>query len=101
MRSRSSWRRVRVERGIYWLPNGKYAVLCRRAGRQWYRTVGSDLALARTAREVLIAAAAPASRRPRRACGSPPSPRGGLSASRPRSPPANATRARSRHTATC
>ena len=69
MRSRSSWRRVRVERGIYLLPNGKYAVLCRRAGRQWYRTVGSDLALARTAREALIAAAeggvAPASPRVR------------------------------------
>jgi integrase len=69
MRSSSSWRRVRVERGIYLLPNGKYAVLCRRAGRQWYRTVGSDLALARTAREALIAAAetgvAPASPRVR------------------------------------
>ena len=56
MRSRSGWRRVWVERGIYLLPNGKYAVLCRRAGRQWYRTVGSDLALARTEREALIAA---------------------------------------------
>jgi hypothetical protein len=38
MPSRSSWRRVRVECGIYLLPNGKYAVCCRRAGRQWYRT---------------------------------------------------------------
>jgi integrase len=46
-----------VERGIYLLPNGKYAVLCRRAGRQWYRTIGPDLALARAAREALIAAA--------------------------------------------
>ena len=67
MRSRSGWRRVWVERGIYLLPNGKYAVLCRRAGRQWYRTVGFDLALARTEREALIAAveagAAPASPR--------------------------------------
>ncbi len=49
MGSRSSWRRVRVERGIFLLPNGKYAVCCRRAGRQWYRTVGPDLALARSA----------------------------------------------------
>lgn len=67
MASSSSWRRVRVERGIYLLPNGKYAVLCRRAGRQFYRTVGSDLALARSAREALIASAdagvAPASPR--------------------------------------
>jgi hypothetical protein len=45
MGTRSSWRRVRVERGIYPLPNGRYAVLCRRAGRRWYRTVGADLAL--------------------------------------------------------
>jgi hypothetical protein len=57
MRSSSSWRRVRVERGIYLLPNGKYAVLCRRAGRQWYRTVGCDLGIVRTAREALVAAA--------------------------------------------
>jgi hypothetical protein len=46
-----------VERGIYLLPNGKYAVCCRRGGRQWYRTIGSDLMLARAAREALIAAA--------------------------------------------
>ena len=59
MGSSSSWRRVRVERGIYLLPNDKYAVLCRRAGRQWYRTVGCDLVLARSAREALIAAAEP------------------------------------------
>ena len=69
MGSRSSWRRVWVERGIYLLPNGKYAVLCRRAGRQWYRTVGCDVALARAARETLIADAeagvAPASPRVR------------------------------------
>jgi len=65
MGSRRNWRRARVERGIYLLPNGKYAVCCRRAGRLWYRTAGSDLALARAAREALIAAveagAAPAS----------------------------------------
>jgi integrase len=69
MRSRSDWRRVWVERGIYLLPNGKYAVLCRRAGRQWCRTVGCDLASARAAREALVAAAesgaAPASPRVR------------------------------------
>jgi integrase len=51
------WRRTRVERGIYLLANGKYAVCCRRGGRQWYRTIGSDLMLARAAREALIAAA--------------------------------------------
>lgn len=57
MGSASSWSRVRVERGIYLLPNGRYAVCCRRAGRLWYRTVGPDLALARSQREALIAAA--------------------------------------------
>jgi hypothetical protein len=57
MGSKRCWRRVRVERGIYLLPNGKYAVCCRRAGRLWYRTVGSDLTLARSEREALIAAA--------------------------------------------
>jgi hypothetical protein len=45
MGARTGWRRVRVERGIYLLPNGKYAVCCRRAGRLSYRTVGTDLAL--------------------------------------------------------
>ena len=59
MGSSSIWRRVRVERGIYLLPNGKYAVLCRRAGRQWYRTVGCDLVLARSAREARSEPAAP------------------------------------------
>lgn len=57
MGSRNSWVRSRVERGVYLLPNGKYAVCCRRRGRLWYRTVGFDLALARSEREALIAAA--------------------------------------------
>jgi hypothetical protein len=56
MGSASGWKRVRVERGIHRLPNGKYAVSARRAGRLWSRTVGPDLALARTARESLVAA---------------------------------------------
>lgn len=34
--------RVRVERGIYRQPNGKYAVCWRHAGRLRFRTVGSD-----------------------------------------------------------
>ena len=57
MGARTSWSRVRVERGIYLLPNGKYAVCCRRAARLWYRTVGPDLVLARSAREVLVTGA--------------------------------------------
>ncbi len=36
----SSRRRIRVERGIYRQPNGKYAVCCRHAGRLRFRTVG-------------------------------------------------------------
>jgi hypothetical protein len=32
-------RRVRVERGIYLQPNGKYAVCCRRAGKLGFRTM--------------------------------------------------------------
>jgi integrase len=55
MASASRWNRVRVERGIHLLPNGKYAVCARRGGRLWSRTVGSDLALARSGREALIA----------------------------------------------
>ena len=57
MGARTSWSRVRVERGIYLLPNGKYAVCCRRAGRLLYRTVGSDLLLARSERQALVTAA--------------------------------------------
>jgi integrase len=48
--------RVRVERGIYRQPNGKYAVCCRHAGRLYFRTVGFDLAEARRERLALIAA---------------------------------------------
>ena len=49
-------RRTRVERGIYRQPNGNYAVCARRAGRLHFRTVDTDLAAARRAREDLIAA---------------------------------------------
>jgi hypothetical protein len=48
--------RVRVERGIYRQPNGKYAVCCRRAGRLHFRTVGFDIKDARRERLALIAA---------------------------------------------
>ena len=48
--------RVRVERGIYRQPNGKYAVCWRHAGRLRFRTVGFDLAAARRERLALIAA---------------------------------------------
>ena len=57
MGARTGWRRARVEHGIYLLPNGKYAVCCRRAGRLSYRTVGTDLALARSERQALVTAA--------------------------------------------
>jgi hypothetical protein len=40
-------RRVRVERGIYHQPNGKYAVCFRHAGTLRFRTIGFDLSLAR------------------------------------------------------
>lgn len=56
MGSASSPRRVRVERGIYLQPNGKYAVCCRRAGRLRFRTVGSDVGEARRERAAFIAA---------------------------------------------
>jgi hypothetical protein len=46
--------RVRVERGIYRQPNGKYAVCWRHAGRLRFRTVGFDLAEARRERLALI-----------------------------------------------
>ena len=49
--------RVRVERGIYRQPNGKYAVCWRHAGRLRFRTVGFELAEARRARLALVAAA--------------------------------------------
>jgi len=49
-------RRVRVERGIYRQPNGKYAVCWRHAGRLRFRTIGFDVAEARRERLALIAA---------------------------------------------
>jgi integrase len=48
--------RVRVERGIYRQPNGKFAVCWRHAGRLRFRTVGFDVAEARPERLALIAA---------------------------------------------
>jgi hypothetical protein len=96
----SSARRVRVERGIYRQRNGKYAVCWRPAGRLRFRTVGFDLAEARRERLALIATTregkVPVSPRLRLR----PSPVGGWTASKRRSPPASATRARSRRTAT-
>lgn len=55
---RTKPRRVRVERGIYRQPNGKYAVCARHAGRLHFRTCGRDLEAARRSREELIAALA-------------------------------------------
>jgi hypothetical protein len=57
MGSQSGSRRTRVERGIYVQDNGKCAVCCRHAGRLRFRTVEGDLAAARRARAVLVAAA--------------------------------------------
>jgi hypothetical protein len=67
-------RRTRVERGVYRQPNGNYAVCARHAGRLHFRTVGRDLAVARRAREELVAALAAGNIRPRRDCASTPSP---------------------------
>lgn len=50
-------RRVRVERGIYRQPNGKYAVCFMLEGKARFRTVGHDLQLARRERETLARAA--------------------------------------------
>ena len=52
----SSTARVRVERGIYRQPNGKYAVCWRHAGRLRFRTVAFDLAAARRERLAPVAA---------------------------------------------
>jgi hypothetical protein len=49
--------RVRIERGIYRQPNGKYAVCFRLAGKPRFRTVGRDLDAARNQRVALVAAA--------------------------------------------
>ena len=96
----SSPGRVRVERGIYRQPNGKYAVCWRHAGRLRFRTVGFDIAEARRQRLALIAATRDGRYRSRRGFASRPWPAGGSTASRRRSPPASVTRARSRRTAT-
>ena len=50
-------RRVRVERGIYRQPNGKYTVCFMLDGKPRFRTAGYDLALARKQRETLARAA--------------------------------------------
>jgi hypothetical protein len=57
MQTATRSRRVRIERGIYVQPNGKYAVCCRRAGKLRFRTVEGDLAKARLERTALIEAA--------------------------------------------
>jgi integrase len=49
--------RVRVERGVYRQPNGKYAVCFMLAGKPRFRTVERELDAARGEREVLAAAA--------------------------------------------
>jgi hypothetical protein len=48
--------RVRVERGIYHQPNGRYAVCFMAAGKPRFRTVGENLDEARAARALLIEA---------------------------------------------
>lgn len=50
-------RRVRVERGIYQQPNGKYAVCFMVDGKPRFRTVGRDLEAARGERCALVEAA--------------------------------------------
>jgi integrase len=49
--------RVRVERGVYRQPNGKYAACFMLAGKPRFRTVEGDLDAARRERELLAAAA--------------------------------------------
>jgi integrase len=53
----STRRRVRVERGVYRQPNGKYAVCFMLDGRPRFRTVDGDLDAARSARARLALAA--------------------------------------------
>jgi integrase len=50
-------RRVRVERGVYRQPNGKYAVCFMLDGRPRFRTVEGELDVARSARARLAIAA--------------------------------------------
>lgn len=56
-RAPGSGGRVRVERGIYRQPNGKYAVCFMLEGKPRFRTVGYDLELARKERKTLARAA--------------------------------------------
>jgi integrase len=56
MKSTARSGRVRVERGIYVQPNGKYAICAWHAGKLHFRTVEGDLAGARQLRAALIAA---------------------------------------------
>ena len=56
-RAAPATRRVRVERGIYIQPNGRYAVCVVQAGRVCFRTIGTDLDAARAARRDLAEAA--------------------------------------------
>lgn len=53
---RAPKRRLRVERGIYQQPNGRYAVCFMTGGRPRFRTVGFDLDAAREERAALIEA---------------------------------------------
>jgi hypothetical protein len=53
---RAPGRRLRVERGIYQQPNGRYAVCFMVDGRPRFRTVGFDLDAAREERAALIEA---------------------------------------------
>ncbi|HEX4116039.1 MAG TPA: site-specific integrase [Solirubrobacteraceae bacterium] len=55
MKSTPNARRVRVERGIYVQPNGKYAICAWHTGKLHFRTVQGDLAGARQLRGALIA----------------------------------------------
>jgi integrase len=49
--------RVRVERGIYRQPNGKYAVCFMLDGKPTFRTIGYDLDIARAERQTFVDAA--------------------------------------------
>jgi hypothetical protein len=56
MKSTANAGRVRVERGIYVQPNGKYAICAWHAGKLHFRTIEGDLPGARQLRAALIAA---------------------------------------------
>jgi integrase len=58
MATRSTWRRTRIERGVYMQPNGKYTVCVRVGGKPRFRTVdAATVAEARRQRLLLTAAA--------------------------------------------